>query len=64
MESMIYKLLCRKKTEPEKWIVKAVCCERWQAEKFMLNLETCSDMYSEMKIIETSNDTQEGNKNA
>lgn len=64
MENAIYKLLCRKKTQPEKWIVKATCCERWQLEKYMLNLETCSDMYIELKIIETLNNAQEGNKNA
>ena len=64
MENAMYKLLCREKTDPEKWIVKATCCERWQLEKFMLNLETCSDMYIELKIIETLNNAQEGNKNA
>lgn len=64
MENTMYKLLCRKKAQPEKWIVKATCCERWQLEKFMLNLETCSDMYIELKIIETPSNAQEGNKNA
>lgn len=53
-----YRLLCRKTTDPEKWIVKAICCEKWQAEKFMLNLETCSNMYTEMKI-ETITETEE-----
>ena len=47
-----YKLICRKAPDPEKWIVKAVCSEKWQVEKFMLNLETCSNVYLELKIDE------------
>lgn len=53
-----YRLLCRKATDPETWVIKAVCSERWQAEKFMMNLETCSNMYTEMKI-ETITETEE-----
>ena len=50
MENTMYKLLCRKKTEQEKWIVKAICPEKWKIEKFKLNLETCSNVYQEIKI--------------
>lgn len=64
MENTMYKLLCRKRAQPEKWIVKAICCDRWQLEKFMLNLETCSDMYIELKIIGMPKNEQEENKNA
>lgn len=59
MESTIkYQLICRKATDPKKWIIRAVCSEKWQAEKFISILETASDIYLELKIIPVTIETE------
>ena len=49
MNNVSYRIMCRKVSNPGEWQIKTVCKEKWQAEKFMGILETCSDVYLELK---------------
>ena len=50
IESTEYKLICRKKTDPELWFIKCICKTKPEAEKYMQILKDVSDMYLELKI--------------
>ena len=58
MQDTVYRIMCRKKTDPEQWQVKTTCPEKWQAEKFIGILETASDIYLELKIIPITIETE------
>ena len=49
-----YRIIYRKKTDPETWHIKCNCPEKWQAEKFIDNLLQCSNLYLELKIVPVS----------
>ena len=45
-----YKIMYRKKADPEVWLTKCIVPLREQAEKFINILENVSDIYAELKV--------------
>ena len=49
-----YKIIYRKKADPDVWFLKCVCRTRDQAERFKDVLEQVSDVYAELKVLPVS----------
>lgn len=58
--NIFYRIIYRLKTDPEEWHIKCNCKELWQAEKFIDNLQQCSNVYQELKIVSVQYEQSEG----